>query len=350
MRSATPLSFHVLTQRPGWTYADYAKEFTAEFYNPGQWAELFQASGAKYVVQVTKHHEGFTSWPSARSFNWNAKDIGPNRDLVGELADAIRTRTDLHFGVYHSLFEWFNPVYLQDKAANFTTQYFVSSKTMPELYELVNRYKPDVLWSDGDGQAQDTYWNSTNFLAWLYNESPVKDSVVVNDRWGTNCNCKHGGFLTCTDRYNPKKLQKRKFENAMTIQQGSWGFNREAPLSRFLSIETLIETLVQTVSCGGNILVNVGPTKEGVITPIYEERLRQMGSWLKVNGEAIYKSVPWTHQNDTVNPSIWYTTTKASPTTWQSTGQVGITVAIPDISFADMPCKWAWVFKLTNVK
>lgn len=172
----------------------------------------------------------------------------------------------------------------------------------------------------------------------------------------------------------------------MTIQQGSWGFNREAPLSRFLSIETLIETLVQTVSCGGNILVNVGPTKEGTITPIYEERLRQMGSWLNVNGEAIYKTIPWAYQNDTVNPDIWYTTTRASPTTvyamalkwpsetlklgapaasglttvtllgtsmtfdWMPAGQRGIVVDIPEISFTDMPCQWAWVFKLSNVK
>jgi alpha-L-fucosidase len=69
----------------------------------------------------------------------------------------------------------------------------------------VDKYKPDVLWSDGDWEANSTYWKSERFLAWLYNESPVSKSVVVNDRWGRGVMCKHGGFYTCSDRYNPGK-------------------------------------------------------------------------------------------------------------------------------------------------
>ncbi|XP_035826116.1 alpha-L-fucosidase isoform X2 [Aplysia californica] len=377
---------------PDWTYADFAKEFNppAGIYNPMHWAEIFNASGARYIVHVTKHHEGFTSWPSKHSFNWNSMDVGPGRDLVGDLAKAVRQFPNLRYGIYHSLFEWFNPLYLNDVKNNFTTTDFVSGKTLPELYELVNTYHPDVVWSDGS-KGPDTYWNSTQFLAWLYNDSPVKDFVVTNDRWGNGIACHHGGFLTCHDRYNPGVLQKRKFENAMTLDTRSWGYRRDMKLKQILSIEEVLETLVITISCNGNILINVGPTKDGTIDPVFEERLRQLGSWLGVTGEAVYGSRPWTYQNDTHNSDVWYTMKSmetdsksemsvyafllkwpdsdilklGAPQASSSTvvtllgysGQLdydyspgyGLVIQIPPIPFNKMPCEWVWVFKLTNI-
>ncbi|CAG5124359.1 unnamed protein product [Candidula unifasciata] len=373
---------------PDFTYADFANQFSAEFYNATQWAQLFQDAGARYIVFVSKHHEGFTNWPSKYSWNWNSQDVGPRRDLVGELATAIKNTTNLHFGLYHSLYEWFHPLYLADKESNFSTQNFVNSKTLRELYELVNTYKPDVVWSDGDWEAPDTYWKSQDFIAWLYNESPVKDTVVTNDRWGQGVMCEHGGFFTCSDRYNPGHIVNHKWENAMTIDSQSWGFRRNTVLSDILPIEQLLEQLVSTISCNGNVLLNVGPTKDGIITPIYQERLLQMGSWLKVNGEAIYGTKPWIYQNDTVTINVWYTlnnktnppvvyatlfawpnanilklgapvTTpntavslvgyKGSPFSWTASPGQGLSIIMPNINPNDLPSQWAWVLKLTNL-
>ncbi|XP_046582110.1 alpha-L-fucosidase-like [Haliotis rubra] len=368
--------------KPDFTYADFARDFTAEFYDAEAWAELFAASGAKYILFITKHHGGFCNWATNVSFNWNSMMVGPKRDLVGEMSQALRSKTDLRLGLYHSLFEWFHPLYLQDKANNYTTTRFAKEKTIPELYELVNTYKPDIVWSDGDWEATDNYWGSREFLAWLYNDSPVKEKVVTNDRWGYGDHCEHGGFLTCHDRYNPGVLQPRKWEDAMTIDKKSWGFRREAILDDFLTMDEIIAVLAETVSCGGNLLINVGPTKYGMISPIYEERLRQMGEWLKLNGEAIYSSKPWVAQNDTVTPGVWYTQRagtvyaivlnwpqpgqlilgSALPKTgmkvsllgytegsfsWQNASPKGISITIPPIPVKQMPCQWAWVFAMT---
>ncbi|XP_029162620.1 alpha-L-fucosidase isoform X1 [Nylanderia fulva] len=295
---------------PNFTYQDFARDFTAEFFNASEWADLFEASGAKYVVLTSKHHEGYTLWPSKYSFSWNSMDVGPKKDLIGELAEAIRSKTRIRFGLYHSMYEWYNPLYTADKRNNFTTDTFVTEKIIPELEELVETYKPEIIWSDGDWEASDSYWKSKEFLAWLYNESPVKDTVVVNDRWGSNMPCHHGGFYTCTDRFNPGVLLPHKWENCMTIDKKSWGFRRNAVLSEYFTLEGLVKELVITVSCGGNLLMNVGPTKDGIISPIYEERLRGMGAWLAVNGEAIYGTKPSTVQNDTLTGTTWYTQSK----------------------------------------
>lgn len=295
---------------PNFTYQDFARDFTAEFFNASQWSEMFEASGAKYIVLTSKHHEGYTLWPSKYSFSWNSMDVGPQRDLIGELEAAIRSSTNLRFGLYHSLYEWYNPLYLADKQNNFTTDTFVAHKIIPEMHELIEKYKPEVIWSDGDWEATDSYWKSKEFLSWLYNESPVKETIVVNDRWGQNIPCHHGDFYTCSDRYNPGVLLPHKWENCMTIDKKSWGFRRNAALSEYLTLEELVKELVTTVSCGGNLLMNVGPTKDGIISPIFEERLRGIGNWLKVNGEAIYNSKPWKVQNDTLTEHVWYTQSK----------------------------------------
>ncbi|XP_022080627.1 alpha-L-fucosidase-like [Acanthaster planci] len=376
---------------PDFTYADFAKEFRTELFNASHFAEIVEASGARYYVLTTKHHEGYTMWPSRYSWNWNAMDVGPKRDLVGEIATAIRTlKTKVYFGLYHSLFAWYHPLYLQDEANNFQTRLYPQQISTPMLHELVENYHPEIIWSDGfEKTTGPEYWNSTGFLAWLYNSSPVRDIVVVNDRWGEGTVCHHGGYYTCHDRYNPGTLQNHKWENAMTVDKHSWGYRRNVKLADYLDAEELIASLAKTVSCGGNMLLNIGPTHDGRIVPIFEERLRQIGAWLKVNGEAIYGSHPWKAQNDTKTQNIWYTSQMNGTTVeavyaiilkWPTNNHVflgapissklttvsmlgvepplkwemgpkgvGMNVTMPTLNPVQIPCQWAWVLKLCNI-
>nr|CAB3247398.1 alpha-L-fucosidase-like [Phallusia mammillata] len=361
---------------PEFTYKDFEKMFTAEKFDPKQWADLFQESGAKYIVLTSKHHEGFTNWPSPYSEGWNSVDVGPHRDLVGDLADAIRGNTDLKYGLYYSLYEWFNPAFLSDKKSDFKSSEYINTKMVPEMTDLVNTYKPDIMWSDGD-EGPDNYWRSTEFLAWLYNESPVKDVVVTNDRWGTGSACRHGGFYSCSNRYDPGIIQPHKWENCMTVDKKSWGYRRDAKLEDYLTIEELLSTLASTISCGGNLLMNIGPTAEGTIPPIFKQRLREMGLWLKLNGQAVYGSKPWRQQKDKTATNVWFTTKNEkvyafllswpddrqvvlgtpvpTPTSvvkmlgtestikWSKTSDA-ISITLPEKS----PCPWAWVLELTG--
>uniref|UniRef100_UPI003AABAAF9 tissue alpha-L-fucosidase-like n=1 Tax=Centroberyx gerrardi TaxID=166262 RepID=UPI003AABAAF9 len=291
---------------PGFSYPEFAPQFHAQFFDPGEWADIFKASGAKYVVLTAKHHEGFTNWGSPNSWNWNSVDTGPHRDLVGDLGEAVRNRS-LHYGLYNSLYEWFHPLYLSDKKNGFKTQEFVLHKLLPELYNMVVRYRPEVIWSDGDWEAPDTYWNSTEFLAWLYNDSPVKDVIVTNDRWGAGCSCKHGGYYNCDDKYTPGQLPKHKWEKCTSVDTLSWGYRRNMKMNELMDLHSIIEDLVRTVALGGNYLLNVGPTPDGMIPPLFEERLRGVGAWLQINGEAIYASKPWRVQNENSTVPVWYT-------------------------------------------
>lgn len=194
-------------------------------------------------------------------------------------------------------------------------------------------------------------------MAWLYNDSPVANEVVVNDRWGAGDTCKHGGYYTCADRYNPGHLINHKWENCFTLDLGSWGFRRNANISKYLDIDTILNLVVSTVSCGGNVLINVGPTAgnstnfcnfivtkwinlEGTIVPIMQERLLALGSWLAINGDAIYSTRPWRVQNDTADCIIWYTskgsTVYAISFVWPSNNKLVLTQVKVSFPFLDL--------------
>lgn len=293
--------FHTKTYGPNFRYQDFAPMFKAELFDPAKWAELFKESGAKYVVLTSKHHEGFTLWPSAQSWNWNSVDIGPHRDLCGDLTTAVK-KNGLHMGFYYSLYEWYNPIYRSN------LQDYVNEHMIPQMKDLVTRYTPDILWTDGEWENPSKDWKSEEFLAWLYNESPVKDNIVVNDRWGSETRSKHGGFYTTEygligDKEGIDNSVPHPWEECRGIGN-SFGFNRTEGLSDYSTPEHLIRLLVSTVSAGGNLLLDIGPAADGSIPVIMQQRLLEMGKWLKTNGEAIYSTQPFirTKKDMEINP------------------------------------------------
>ncbi len=277
--------FHLKTYGPNFKYQDFAPMFKAELFNPDDWAGLFKKAGAKYVVLTSKHHEGFTLWPSAQSWNWNSVDAGPHRDLCGDLTASVK-KEGLHMGFYYSLYEWYNPVYKND------LQSYVDGHMIPQMKDLVTRYTPDILWTDGEWDKPSRDWKSEEFLAWLYNDSPVKQTVVVNDRWGSETRSKHGGFYTTEyglvgEKEGIEEENTRPWEECRGIGT-SFGYNRTENLDSYSSCEDLIKLLISTVSAGGNLLLDIGPAADGTIPVIMQQRLLEIGKWLGVNGEAIY--------------------------------------------------------------
>jgi alpha-L-fucosidase len=271
------------------TYYDLAEDFHAEMFEPDEWAKLFEDAGARYVVLTSKHHDGYCLWPNDQAtltwgFPWSSDVVGPGRDLVGDLFKALN-KTKVKPGLYFSLYEWFNPLWEFDK------EKFAKEHSMPQLYELAERYKPWVIWADGDWDATPEQWKSPEFLAWLYNESSIRDKVVVNDRWGSGVRFKHGGIYT--PEYQPDMdFEDHAWEESRGMGH-SYGYNRAEDAWDYNSAQSLVLHLIDKVSRGGNFLLDIGPDSHGNIPPIMQDRLLEIGKWLAVNGEAIYGTRRW---------------------------------------------------------
>ena len=278
-------AFHQRVYGKDFPYFDFAPRFRAEMFDADQWASIFKRSGAKYVVLVSKHHDGFALWPSQQANQswgrpWNAVDEGPHRDLAGELTAAVR-RQNLEMGFYFSLYEWFNPLWVQKKYDTYIQQHM-----FPQFKDLVTRYSPAVIFADGEWELPSDQWRAPELLAWLYNDSPVADKVVVNDRWGRETRHHHGGYYT-TEYGAGLPGATHPWEENRGIGF-SYGYNRNENLDDYATGQRLLLTLLDTVSRGGNLLLNVGPTADGRIPVVMQERLAYLGQWLDKNGEAIY--------------------------------------------------------------
>lgn len=355
-------------------YQDFAPKFKAQHFDPDQWADVFKKAGAQYVVLTSKHHEGFTLWPSEQSWNWNSMDIGPHKDLCGELTKSVK-EAGLHMGFYYSLYEWYNPLYHNN------LEKYVDTHMIPQMKDLITRYEPDILWTDGEWDHPSEKWKSTEFLAWLYNESPVKERIAVNDRWGKETRGTLGGFLTTEYDlvHNEKGLGEveRPWEECRGIGT-SFGYNQIEDLDNYMTSDELVDLLVEKVAGGGNLLLDIGPTSDGRIPVIQQQRLIDIGSWLEVNGEAVFKSRKWKGAADNVKENVFFTQQdknlyifctefpeealfikgirKAGEISmlgydgkikWKKSGN-SLILSVPAISPANFKGNFAWVFKIKD--
>lgn len=272
-------------------YERFAPLFAEESraWRPREWADLFRRAGARYVVLVTKHHDGYLLWPSDVE-NPNRAGWNSPRDVVGELADAVRERC-MRIGVYYSGgIDWtFTPPPFStlEDALQLTPASPGYARYVDEQWrELVARYRPSILWNDiASPPSSDPEALFREYYA------AVPDGVV-NDRWGESQPGIHHDFTTAEFQVAPG-IEDRKWEAVRGMARG-FGYNRNDEPGDYGPPGKFVRLLVEVVSRNGNLLLNVGPRADGSIPDEQVAILEELGGWLARNGEAIHGTRPWT--------------------------------------------------------
>lgn len=282
--------FHRNAYGADFNYYDFAKTFRAasKGWNPDNWASLFSQTGAGYVVLTTKHHDGFTLWPSeVINPHLSPGKSQSDRDLVGELTTSVRSH-GMKMGFYYSgLYDWsFKPGPIMDSVsrAQMRTQSPEYVKYADAQWrELISKYQPDILWNDiGYNPGSALLQISADY----YNAFP---QGLINNRWKPY---QLGDFAT-PEYAKLDHISQEPWETCRGLGK-SFGLNRiEGPEETITPVD-LVHLLVDIVSKNGNLLLDVGPEPDGTIPAIQTERLNQLGGWLKQNGEAIFGTRPWT--------------------------------------------------------
>ena len=266
-------------------YEDFVPMWKAELWNPDEWAELFKKSGAKYVLLVSKHHDGYCLWPSRYSPGWNSVETGPHRDICGELTEAVR-KQGLKMGFYYSLPEWKSEIHRWYVDPDDSIGTYVDTHMIPQLKELITAYKPTILFTDGEWRNSAKQWHATELISWYYNT--VGEEAIVNDRWGDG---QRHGFRT--PEYSAGiTLTDRPWAECRGLGR-SFGLNRNELLENYMTSDELIRHFCVLVAAGGGMTLNVGPAADGKIPLLQQERLLDLGKWLAINGEAIYGTRPY---------------------------------------------------------
>lgn len=276
-------------------YEPLAEQFNPVKYDPARWARIAKDAGCKYVVITSKHHDGFCLWDSKLT-DWDIARTPYGKDLLAPLAKACRDE-GLKFCTYYSIMDWHSADYSPRRAWNDVAKGkpdFDKFRTYTNglVSEVIRNLQPSVLWFDGEWE--DT-WTTADGEALEKLCRELKPDIIINNRVGKARQgmgglddpgeTKLGDFGTPEQEVPARGLPGVDWETCMTMND-SWGFKQAD--HGWKSSTQLIRTLIDVASKGGNFLLNVGPTAAGEIPPESVERLAAMGTWMRVNGEAIY--------------------------------------------------------------
>lgn len=276
-------------------YQKYVDNFNPVNYDPEEWVRLAKEAGVKYIVITSKHHDGYCIFDSQYT-DYDSLHSRIHKDLLGLLVKACR-RENMPIGFYYSIMDWHHPDYLprrsweKDRAVEGADFQRYVQYMKNQLEELVTKYEPAILWFDGEWEHKNEDYDALGIGQRL---RQLKPDILINDRL-FNRAPGLGDFGT-PENYVPATGWRnedgslRLWEVCMTMNFNGWGYNHYE--TEFRNATQLIRQLIEIASKGGNLLLNIGPRPDGTIQPEFVERLKRIGAWLKVNGEAIYGTEP----------------------------------------------------------
>ena len=283
-------------------YEQFAKQFNPVNFNADEWVKIIKDAGMKYLVITSKHHDGFALWDSKVS-DYDMVDYAPyGKDILKALSDACE-KNGIKFGLYHSIMDWHHPdaqafSYLkddpnirEDNKNNFAR--YLENYLKPQVKELIDNYNPDIMWFDGEWVEEFSHEQGLDLYQYVRS---LKPDILINNRvdkgragmQGMNKeDGVYAGDFGTPEQEILESVSALDWESCMTMND-TWGFKKND--HNWKSTKILIDNLIDVSAKGGNYLLNVGPTAEGLIPLASIERLKEMGKWLSVNGEAIYET------------------------------------------------------------
>lgn len=303
--TGSPAAQHHEQVHGGAPYDDFLDAWTARDFDPAGWARLFARAGAEYVVPTSKHHDGVALWDAPGTGARNTVHRGPRRDLLAEIADAVRAE-GMRFGVYYSGGLDWSITDLPPQTTFAEVQELRPNDAAYNLYafehvaDLVRRYSPSVLWNDIEWPDAGKRGGPQSLHALFADYYAAVPEGVVNDRWGDT----HHDFVTSEYEYHRHVEGAEPWENNRGIGF-SFGYNRAEDESQSMDGRTIARYLTDIVSRGGRLLLDVGPTADGTIPGVQERALEGLGRWMTAAGAVLRASSPVAAGTATPSDDPW---------------------------------------------